>query len=590
MAFQAEERTRDRLSEGQPRASLKKSVVVAIALLLTLTACNRAQLDTLAEQQATLQDRLTELETQVGKVSDTLASQSGGVESLQAVLGDLAPQVDTLSETLVPQDDSPSLPETLAALEADLGQLDARITTLSREAAVREGTIPTDWPEAEALEFSDIVLSPPEPTRVELSNGIVLYLLEDHSLPLIDGVAYLDVGSLYEPEDKVGLADLTADVMRTGGAGGRSPDEIDEELEFLAASVEVSSSGLLTSVSFSSLVDNVEEVLEIFADVIMRPDFDEERLEVSRGQALEGVRRQNDQPMRIASREFFNRLAEGHPASFTPTEETLNAVTRRDLIDFHDRYFKPNITYMALSGDFETEVMVELLEDALGNWRAREVDLPELPPLNPNPEPNIYYVNKEVGQSIVLVGHPSVLAYTDAYNALDVANGILGGEGFSSRITTEIRTKRGLAYSTGSALTQGFEFPGYFYAFSVTRVERTGEVIERLLGEIRRLQEEGVSQEELDVQRNIILNRAVFRFSSPAAIARRAARIELLELAPDYYETYIEQVQSITPERVQEVASSELRPDEMIVLVVGDETQFDRPLSDFGEVVEIELE
>ena len=172
-------------------------------------------------------------------------------------------------------------------------------------------------------------------------------------------------------------------------------------------------------------------------------------------------------------REFYRRLAQGHPAGYVPTAETVNAVSRADMVAFHERYFKPNETVLAVSGDFERDELLGALEASLGDWKTAPVDYPKLPPYNPDPAPQIYHAQKDVGQSIVIMGHPSVYAYTPEYNALDVANAVLGGGGFSSRLFTEIRTKRGLAYSTGSQISQGFAYPGTFLAFAITRTDAT---------------------------------------------------------------------------------------------------------------------
>lgn len=448
---------------------------------------------------------------------------------------------------------------------------------------------PAPWPDPFEMTFEPVEPATLEPERYTFDNGLIVYLLEDHTLPLIDGAAYLRVPSTFDPEEKIGLAAMTADLLRTGGTEELSPDELDEALEFLAASVEGGANNLYTSVSFSALSDNADEVLGIFADVLLEPRFDPARLEVLRGRTLESIRRQNDEPVNIAQREFFARIAEGHPVGYFPTTETVSNITRDDIQAFYERYFVPNGTIMALSGDFETEEMLATLRELFGDWESRDVELPELPPFNPSPEALVYFVPKETAQSVIFLGHPSVTAYSPTYADLTLANGILGGEGFSSRITTEVRTQRGLAYSAGSGLTQGFGYPGVFYAFSISRGDATSEVIALLLAEIERLQAGGVSETELQQQKETILNRSVFRFTDAAAVAQRTARAEFLGLPDDYYDDYIEQIQEATVEDVQEVAQSELAPDNVIIMVVGDAPLFDRPLDEFGEVVTLDL-
>ncbi len=449
---------------------------------------------------------------------------------------------------------------------------------------------PDSWPDPFEMTFGELDEVTLEPERVELSNGMVVYLLTDSSLPLTEGLAYVRAPSLYDPEGKIGLAAMTADLLRTGGAGERSADEVDETLEFLAASVEGSASNNSAAVSFSALSDNIDEVLEVFGDVLQRPQFSEDRLELLRGRTLEELRRQNDDPVGIAQREFVRRVAEGHPVGEFPTVETVQSVTRDDVVSFYERYYAPNETVLAVSGDFERDEMVEKLEATFSDWERVDVNYPELPEFDPTPEPRVYYAPKETTQSVIFMGHPSVLAYSPNYADLTVANGILGGEGFSSRITTEIRTRRGLAYATGSGLTQGYQYPGFFYAYSLSRGDATGQVLNLLQAEIEGLQQEGVTEAELEQQKETLLSRAVFRFTSSAQVAQRSAQAEFLDLEENYYEDYINGVQEVSAEDVQEVARSELRPDGLVVMVVGDASQFDMPLEEFGEVVTIELE
>ena len=480
---------------------------------------------------------------------------------------------------------------TLLSLALATGALAQATAPASGPVLNPETGIPRSWPDPAALEFGDVTFDEPTPERAVLSNGLVVYLLEDHALPLVSGAAFVKTGSIYDPEAKSSLASLTADLMRTGGSAGRSADAIDERLETLAAAVEVSADELFTTASFSSLTENVEEVLDVFAGVLTQPEFAPERIDLAKGRALEAIRRENDNPVGIAVREFYRRIARGHPAGYIPTAETVNAVSRADMVAFHGRYFKPNEAVLALSGDFGRAEMLRLLEAALGGWQPGEVDYPELPPYNPDPTPRIYHAQKDLGQSIVLMGRPSVYAYGPSYSALTVADAVLGSGGFSSRIFTEVRTKRGLAYSAGSQVAQGFSYPGTLLVFAITRTDATGQVIELLQQEMQKMRSEPVGEAELEVQKSSILNGAVFRFTSPAAIVQRVARAtEILGLGANYYDRYTQQVETTTPAEVLKVAKEEFRPNDMVMMVVGDAGQFDRPLSDFGEVEEITLE
>lgn len=451
---------------------------------------------------------------------------------------------------------------------------------------------PSEWPSPDMMTFDSLTPEPQVPQRVELSNGLIVYLLADNTLPLVQGTLYLPAGSLFDPAAQTGLASLTATMLREGGTTTRTPDELDEALEFLAASVESGASNNFASVSFSALSENTDEVLEIFHDVVLNPAFDEARLEVEKGGLLEGIRRQNDDPVGIAQREFLKIVADGHPRGRFSTEASINSIDIAAMREFHSTYFVPNGSYLAVSGDIDPEAMIASLEAAFADWSARDVTYPEVPPFPLRPEGQVYFIPKETTQSVIFMGHPTAYAYTPAYNQLDIANGILGGEGFSSRITTEVRTRRGLAYSTGSILSQGYNAPGIFFTYSFSRGDATLEVIDALLGEIRTFQEGGVSLSELERQQATTLNRAVFRFVSPAAVAERTARAEMLGLPADYYETYIDTLQTVSPEDIQAISQAELRPDEAVIVVVGDPEQFGGAdaLEVFGEVTVIDVE
>ncbi len=445
------------------------------------------------------------------------------------------------------------------------------------------------WPDPSQLTYPPLDVRSSSPRREVLSNGIVVYLAEDHTLPLVQGIAYVDAPSVYDPADEVGLSGFTADMLREGGAGGRSPDEIDGELEYLGASVEASSSDVLASVSFSSLADNVGDVLPIWRDVLSAPDFDPQRIDIERQRQLEALRRVADNPVQVAVREFSYRVAEGHPSGAYPTEATINAITRDDLIAFHADYYGPASTVVAVTGDFDADAMLATLEDTLGGWHHDLATPPALPAFDPHPAPKVYFAQKDVQQSVILVGQPAMRAYTPSYDAFTVANHILGAGGFSSRMFTDIRTKRGLAYATGSQLTQGFDYPGIFLAYAFTRADATGQVLQLILDEIRGLVDDGVTQAELDQSRTTIVNQAVFRDTSVAAITQRQARVDLLGLEPGYFERFLDTVQGLTPADVQASAREVLRPDDLVIMVVGNADAFDRPLSDFGEVVDVAL-
>lgn len=448
----------------------------------------------------------------------------------------------------------------------------------------------SEWPHPSELDTPALTFDAPQPRRAVLGNGVIVHLAEDRTLPLVSGVAYVEAPGLYDPDGLAGLAGFTAALLREGGAGGRSPATIDATLERLAASVEASSNDVLASVSFSSLSDTVGQVMPIWRDVLVAPDFGPERTEVQRRRQLEAIRRIADDPVQLAVREFQRRVAGDHPAGRAPTEATIGAIDRSDLVAFHEAYYGPSTTVLAISGDFEADAMLARLERLFGGWEAEVAAPPELPAYDPAPERRIYLAQKDLQQSILIVGQPAAYAYQGPYTAFTVANDVLGAGGFGSRLFTEIRTRRGLAYATGSQLAQGFEVPGTFLAYAFTRADATAEVLGLLLGELDRLRDEGVTQAELDRSVTTLVNQSVFRDASVAAVVQRAARVELLDLPEGYFARHVEAMQALTPGDVQAAARQVVDPSHLVILVVGDEGAFERPLEAFGTVERIEIE
>ncbi len=455
--------------------------------------------------------------------------------------------------------------------------------------AISAAQTPEEWPHPEDMEFDDVEVTLREADKHELENGLTVYLIEDRELPLVRGEAIIDAGNIYSPREKTGLAEITANLLRTGGTAGQPPEEIDKELEYLAAAVEFGAQDTMVTGSFSSLSDNKEEVIELFNDILRKPDFLPEKIELRRGIMEESIQRRADHPVQLAVYEFIKKMAADHPVGWFPTMESVNNIEREDIINFHERYYQPHKTSLAITGDFDADKMLHLLEETLGTWEPDEVEYPELPEFDPHPEAKVYHVQQPIQQSIIFIGHPSVKFDSTAFPPLNIANRILGG-GDDNRLFRELRSKRGLAYAVGSQLTQGFEFPGYFYAYIMTGAENTGQVIELTLSEIEKIRQKEVTEQELTENRQAILNRAVYRYTSAEEIAFRQALVDFLDLDQDYYEKYIEQIQELDTQDIKNIAQKKLSPEQLIIMVVGDQNRFDKELNNFGEVENIELE
>ena len=445
----------------------------------------------------------------------------------------------------------------------------------------------------EELTFEPIQFKPPVPEQRELSNGMKLYLLEDRELPLFNINGLIKTGSIYEPGDKVGLASIFASVMRTGGTVSREPDALNEELESMAASVEISMSAEYGGMSLSTLAEDIEKGLEIFADVLMHPAFREDKLELRKQQAIEGIRRRNDNPIQLAWRNFSALLyGKEHPFGRYSEVEGVESITVADLQAFHAKYYHPDNISLAITGDFETETLIAQLETVFAGWENSAIEFPDVPLVENAPEPSVNYIFKELNQTTMLIGHFGIKRAPDFpdYFALRVMNEILGEGGFTSRLMREVREKHGLAYMVGSLMqTSYYTNPGEWFAYSQTRADKTAEAIALIIDIVRDLRETPVPADELQRTKDSLTNSFVFQFDSSGQIAFQQMMLAFRGYAPDFLETFSDNIAKVTAEDVRQVAQKYLHPDALTIVTVGNKDSFDRPLSEFGEVNEIEI-
>jgi zinc protease len=441
--------------------------------------------------------------------------------------------------------------------------------------------------ELEKLELPPLgEIKVPDPERWELDNGIVVYFLEDHEFPIVDVQARVRAGEIYEPKDKIGLATLTGEVMRSGGSERHPGDDLDLSLENMGARIEINFGGSSGTAFLSTLSDDVDTGVEIMADVIQNPTFPEDKIELGKVELRTEIASRNDEPVSILNREFSKTIfGADSPYGWHTEYATVEAVTREDMMDFHKKYVRPDQMIMTVYGDFDTDAVKAKLQETFGGWTAAAEPLPPDPALPSPKSPTVYYAEKEgVTNSSIAMGHLGMLASDPDYPTMRILGRILGG-GFASRLFSEIRSRRGLAYAVFSTSGTGFHHPGTFYARVETRIDSTVTTIRAIQEEFRKIREEGVTEDELNIAKEAILNGLVFDFSSKGAVLNRMAFYEFYGYPPDFLQTYQEAVRNVTAADVQEVAQRRIRPEEMQILVVGVEEEFDEPLSALGLTV-----
>lgn len=429
----------------------------------------------------------------------------------------------------------------------------------------------------------------PDYERVQLDNGMVLYLAEDPSLPLVQLSATVKAGAIYEPAELTGLAAITGEVLRTGGTDKWSGDEIDEMVEAMGATVETWVGAATGGAYLSALKEDADKALEILASVMMSPKFDPEKIDLSKTQHKASIARRNDEPMQIVFREF-QRVMFGpdHPLARIEEYDTVNAITRDDLVKFHDDWFGPERTYLVVIGDFDTKTMIGKIEQAFAGWDAAAAPLPADPEIPALPRTVNVAPKEDLTQAMVAIGYKGLRNDDPNYAAIQVANQILGG-GFSSRLFNEVRSKRGLAYTTGSQSGAGWRFPGVFVAFTGTKNETAQQAAEVMFDEIRRMTTEPVTEEELRMAVDGILNGDVFNYDTKREVLDRLVLFEMYGYPADFLSSYREAVQGMTAEKVLAATQAVWKVDEMSLLAVGNPADFDGDMSMFGPVNEIDI-
>jgi len=451
------------------------------------------------------------------------------------------------------------------------------------------------------LKFKELKYQPPKPDdfRHQLRCGATAYIVENPEVPTFDLTILVRTGSIYVPVEKAGLAKMTAYLMRNGGVEGMTAKEIDERLAYLAGEISVRIDDTRGTVRLFCLSKDIDEGLGLLKKILHSPVFDQAALDRYRGDLLSEMQQRNSSTSDIERREWMYLMYGDHPCTtpYRRTEQSINAITREDMIAFHDKYFFPGNFVFALSGDFKTDEIIDKLDNMFGGWPDHQLDLPAVSDQIPDPKPCVYMVPKEdVNQSRIRLGHIGIKRDIPDEFALKIMNDILGGGGFSSRIVRRVRSDEGLAYNTGSAFNTPVLYPGTFRAWFQTK-HATGAFGTRLIvNEIERIRTEKCDEEIVANAKASFIGNVVNPFSSKKDIVNTFAGDDYTGRPDDYWQNYVKNIEAVTPDDVLAAAQKYLHPDKLVFLVVGDpeavqngSDKHDERFSDFGEAVIIPL-
>ncbi len=445
----------------------------------------------------------------------------------------------------------------------------------------------TDWHKIAIPQLP--AFHPSEPKRIELPNGMIVFLQEDHELPLIDGTLRIRGGSISEPTAKVGMIDMYGEVWRTGGTQSQTGDQMDDYLEARAAKVETSGGADSTTIAWSCLKGDFDDVFKVFNDLLRHPEFRADKLDLAQKEMNDGISRRNDDASGIAQRESA-KLAYGANNPYVREAEyaTVAAVTREDFVNWHQTHVYPNRIILGIVGDFDSAAMEAKLREAFGQW-AKGPDW-KAPEIDFQPSKAGYYLvpKDDVNQSSIDMVELGIKRSNPDYYATQVFNETFGG-GFSSRLFKSIRTAQGLAYGVGGGIGSAFDHPGVVRFQMATKSASTVESIQAIYKEIDELPQKPITDEEIKIAKDSVLNSFVFRLDSPAKILAERMTYEFYGYPADYLERYRAGIEKVTKAEVAAAAAKYVHKDHLAVLVVGNTSEFDKPLSTLGTVQNLDI-
>ena len=421
-------------------------------------------------------------------------------------------------------------------------------------------------PRPEQFKFPPLVFNPPKAAdfRTQLSNGLVVYIAEDHEIPWFNASFLMRTGPFLEPKDKLGVDRMTPTVMRSGGTKTMTGEQINERMEFLAGNV--SATGL------SIHIRHLDEGLKIWKDILTNPAFPEDKVRRERDQALVGIRNRNKNLSMVAMRTFTRLIyGEDSPMAAEATEAGTSGITREDLAAWHKKFWGANNAILIVSGDFKKAEMMKTLEATFGKWAKAEKAIPPIPKVTQAAKAGVYMIQPEVpaNQGVIRIGHLGLKLDDPDYQAVDLMNYILGGGSFSSRITKVVRTDNGLAYSTSSNFSGGDLYPGTFSAFCQTKNATVVFASQLMLDLIEGMRAGDVSQADLDFARTARIESFPATFATRTQTLMAFSQLEFNNRPRDYYDKLRDRYEKVTLADIKRVAQKWLQTDKMVIMVAG---------------------
>lgn len=417
-----------------------------------------------------------------------------------------------------------------------------------------------------------------------LPNGLRIIVVEKHDQPVVNANLFIRTGGAADPAAKAGVASLLAEVI-TKGTPTRTAKQISTTIEGVGGSISSTSTDDYVVISDDVLKEQLPLAMELLGDVALHATFPASELEIARTRVLSSLQVSLSEPAEVAQRRFAKELyGADHPYSKAPVPETVKAIRRADLTGFHDRYFRPGNALLVVSGDVNTAQVQELARKQFGAWKAGTVPQVAIGEAPARQATTIYLVNRPGSvQSNILVGNIAIHPDDPDYYPLQVANKIIGG-GTDSRLFTVLREEKGWTYGAYSSVARP-KGVGFFIANAEVRTAVTDSSLVEMLHQLHRASDEQVSQAELDAAKNFLVGSFPLRMETASQIASQVAQNRLLGLTDEALLSYRDRIQAVTAADVQRVARKYIRPDQAVIVVVGDAAQIYPRLQGIAPIV-----
>ncbi len=409
--------------------------------------------------------------------------------------------------------------------------------------------------------------------RSVLDNGLTLLVAERPEIPMVVMTVFVKAASAQDQKGKEGLANLTA-LLLTRGSKEYDALVLAEELDFLGASLSANAGYDSTTLTLTTLRRNLTAATALLAEVLVHPIFPTEELDKKRTETLGYLKTREEDPGWVARKMFLETLYPDHPYGriIEGQEKSLAAITRADVIAFHQTYYRPNNTIVACAGSISQQEALALLEEQFKDWQPGEI--PDHPWSDPTLPQNSAVVtgHKEISQANVILGHQGIARSNPDYYAVRVMNSLLGGGGFESLLMQRIREDLGLVYHVSSRFSARRN-PGPFTIVLQTQNATAKQAMEESIQVVQSFIDKGVTAQHLARAKAYLINSFPLRLASNSSVAGFLALLEFYDLGLDYPDRYTDLIDQVTLEKVREVAKSYLRPERLLKVVVADLSQ-----------------